>query len=157
MKFKIIFPIVILSFLSCKKNLKNEGESAVNSTDTISENIKKTLDKKSFIGTKWIEVKKINNTFQKPNIEEEWLSFVEIGKNKATIFLMEPVEYDLDSIQTTKDEVILHIKNGNWKYKFYWIDESKYIGRWDYIYNTSIIDSSFSMYAINKKYEHLLN
>ena len=122
MNFKKLYLIIALSFLSCKKDISNSAEI----TSKITDSIPKVLENKfEFIDTKWIEIEKINNSQKKPDIKDEWLAFVEVNKEDATIYLMEPVKYNLDSIQSTKNGIILHIKNSDWVYSFSWIDEKK--------------------------------
>ena len=155
MKLKnTLFILIAILLLNCKKN-ETEVKTIVakQKTNTIS----KTLNKNNFIKTEWIEIEKVNNSFKNSKVKEEWLSFVKINDhNKATIFLMESSEYTLDSIQATEKNIKLHIKGADWIYRFYWVNKNKHIGRWDYVYNTKI-DSSLSMYVVDKKYKHLLN
>ena len=62
-----------------------------------------------------------------------------IGSNK--------IEFVADS-----DKADFIPQAGDVFFRFRWIDKEKHIGRWDYIYSKKIIDSSFSMYAIDDRY-----
>jgi len=140
--------LVFLSLFSCKKtNIQDEKTKS-----TTPKIISTVLNKENFINTKWRAIDYVNNGFKKMTIKEEWQSFVKINKKDAIIYLQEPTKYNLDSIQATRKSIILHIKGGGWIYKFKWIDKKRHIGRWDYIYNKTIIDSSFSMYVVDEKY-----
>jgi len=145
---KIILLIFIL--ISCKKTTLQENKGETKSV--FSDGTKKVLNKENFFNTKWRAIEYNNGEFRKMTIKEEWQSFVKINKKNAIIYLQEPTKYYLDSIRATKSSIILYVKGGGWIYKFKWIDKKRHIGRWDYIYNKTIIDSSFSMYAIDERY-----
>ena len=153
---RIILLVIIFFTFSCKKgNIKKGNIHKHNKKEVVNGDL---IDKKSFIGSKWREINYENNTFKLSSVKEEWQSYVEIlNENESIIYLMEPTKYDLDSIQVTDNSLLLHIKSGGWFYKFKWIDKNRYIGRWDYIYNKTVIDSSFSMYVIDEKHMDILN
>lgn len=166
MRKKVYFLCVLFLFLvGCKEKTNNQNNfsskdnilvDTVSSTKYFSENEIDTILKEEEEGQEWVEINKIGGSFKR--INAEWKRFVKIkGNDKAEIELMEPVNYELDSIKKSTEEIILYIKNADWIYKFYWVDKKSHIGRWEYIYNQTEIDPDFSMYVIDKKYEHILN
>lgn len=146
-------PLFILLFIfSCKDaNIKNKD---VGKEQEVSLTKIKTLKKENFVGVLWEDIDLINNTFKELKMmKKEERRYVKLLNNKEVIIvIMEPTKYKLDSIQETNNNLLLHIKGGNLFLKFKWIDKKRHIGRWDYIYNKTIIDSSFSMYVVDEKY-----
>jgi len=144
--------LVFLSLFSCKKTpIQSVSEKVKKHTLNV---VDKVIDKNNFIKIKWEELNYINNDFHEfTSLKKEDRRYVKLLNNKeAIIVIMEPTKYNLDSIQATENSIILYKKGGGWIYKFKWIDKKRHIGRWDYIYNKTVIDSSFSMYVVNEKY-----
>jgi hypothetical protein len=149
----ILFSTISSLFLVSCKQIKSEQSKEVK------KEISLTLNNDSIVllnndikQSEWLEIEKKEEEYNFPC--SEWNRKIIINDDKISLDLMEPAQYEISKIEKVNYGYNIYIKNAEWFYRFKWIDESKGISKWEYIFKNKV-DESFSYLTVRNIQENV--
>lgn len=149
----ILFLTVLPLFFASCKQIKSEQSKEVKKEVSLKFNNESlVLSHNDINQSEWLEIEKKRGVYSFPC--SEWNRKITINNAKISLDLMESTQYEISKIETVNYGYNIFIKNVEWFYRFKWIDKSKGISKWEYIFKNKV-EESFSYLTVRNTQENI--